>query len=93
MPWANQTSVCVCAERGLGPQQVIHESRLPIGDFGRVFPHDRKHQPNIVSQGLLHRESFIEGLSPQAFFIHAIAFGVSNPFGVEHRPPGSGMSG
>ena len=59
-----------------GDQQIIHDSRLPQTDFGRVFPHDRKEQPNIVSQGLLYRESFIEGLSPQAFFIHAIAFAV-----------------
>lgn len=53
-------------------QQIIHESRLPTSDFGRVFPHDRKNAACAISQGLLHRESFIEGLSPIAFFVHAI---------------------
>lgn len=52
-------------------QQIIHESHIPTADFGRVFPHDQKNQPTLESQGLLHSESFIEGLSPIAFFIHA----------------------
>lgn len=36
-----------------------------------VFPHDHPHQSNVVSQGLLHGESFMSGLSPLAFFVHA----------------------
>lgn len=37
----------------------------------RVFPHDVRAAPCNESQGLLWSESFIEGLSPQAFFLHA----------------------
>lgn len=57
-------------------QQIIQDNRLPLGDYGRVFPHDRKNDDSLQtweSQGLLWSESFIEGLSPIAFFIHAIA--------------------
>ena len=52
-------------------QQIINDGRVPVSDFGRVFPHDPRFQNNPVSQGLLWRESFIEGLSPLAFFVHA----------------------
>jgi DNA-directed RNA polymerase beta' subunit len=41
-----------------------------------VFPHDEKSDDEhacIESRGLLWNESFIEGLSPLAFFVHAIA--------------------
>ena len=62
-------------------QQTIHDSRLPVSDFARVFPHDRKGSRDIVSQGLLHRESFVEGLQPLAFFIHAIARAAPGPRG------------
>lgn len=55
-------------------------------DFGRVFPHDAKNTPNCIAQGLLYKESFIEGLSPQAFFIHAIA--VRSPSQVRAGPAG-----
>ena len=47
-----------------------------MADYDRVFPHDPKFPPkgcSAESRGLLWNESFIEGLSPTAFFIHAIA--------------------
>ena len=75
------------AEACLG-QQIIHDSRLPPSDFGRVFPHDPKYSANVVSQGLLFRESFIEGLSPKAFFIHAIAATPGASVGAAWRAPG-----
>jgi len=50
-------------------EQIIHDTRLPRSDFGRVFPHDAKFVDDPVARGLLHQESFIEGLKPQAFFI------------------------
>ena len=58
---------------GAGRRPTIHETRVPRGDFGRVFPHDPRDTDRPESRGLLHRESFIEGLTPQAFFIHAMA--------------------
>ena len=57
-------------------QQIVAESRLPLGDYDRVFPHDRKWDDRnhcIESRGLLWDECFIQGLSPLAFFVHAIA--------------------
>ena len=60
---------------GLG-QQIVSDSRLPVADFGRVFPHDPKDpEPAVAaeSQGLLWRDCFIQGLSPLSFFVHAIA--------------------
>ena len=59
----------------LGQQIVGGESRLPLTDHQRVFPHDPKRGQwhRAESQGLLWRESFIQGLSPLSFFIHAIA--------------------
>ena len=57
-------------------QQIIQSSRLPLGDYDRVFPHDPKHAPEsetLESRGLLWNESFVEGLSPLSFFVHAIA--------------------
>lgn len=53
-------------------QQVIQDSRVPPMDFGRVFPHNIRDKPSNEARGLLWNESFIEGLSPQAFFLHAI---------------------
>jgi hypothetical protein len=53
-------------------QQIIHDSRVPVMDFGRVFPHDHRFEDNAVSQGLLWKESFVAGLSPIAFFVHAV---------------------
>jgi hypothetical protein len=58
------------------PQQIIQDERLSVADYDRVFPHDPKFPPtgcSAESRGLLWNESFIEGLSPTAFFIHAIA--------------------
>jgi hypothetical protein len=55
---------------------MIHNTRLPLADYDRVFPYDPKDAPESVhleSRGLLWNESFSEGLSPIAFFIHAIA--------------------
>jgi DNA-directed RNA polymerase subunit A' len=55
---------------------MIHNTRLPLADYGRVFPYDPKDAPegdHLKSRGLLWNESFSEGLSPIAFFIHAIA--------------------
>ena len=53
-------------------QQIVGESRLPLGDYGRsgdnripivhrgrVFPHDVKHAPCRESRGLLWDESFV----------------------------------
>lgn len=57
-------------------QQIIQNNRFPLGDYGRVFPHDQKHAPDgdtLESRGLLWDESFVEGLSPLSFFVHAIA--------------------
>lgn len=55
-------------------QQIIQDSRLPLTDYDRVFPYDPRWQPEKCneSRGLLWSESFIEGLSPVAFFVHAI---------------------
>jgi hypothetical protein len=43
-------------------QQIVADSRLPLGDFNRVFPHDRKGDGNdscMESRGLLWDECFI----------------------------------
>ena len=49
------------------------DSRLALGDYDRVFPQDPKFTTCAESRGLLWNECFIEGLSPLAFFVHAIA--------------------
>ena len=49
------------------------DSRLALGDYDRVFPQDSKFTTCADSRGLLWDECFIEGLSPLAFFVHAIA--------------------
>lgn len=57
-------------------QQIIQNNRLPLGDYDRVFPHDPRNAPEsatLESRGLLWDESFVEGLSPLSFFVHAIA--------------------
>lgn len=56
-------------------QQVVGEGRLPLVDGERVFPHDPPGLPDrcLESQGLLWQENFIQGLSPLAFFVHAVA--------------------
>ena len=69
-------------------QQIVADSRLPLGDFDRVFPHNPRYDADgqrEESRGLLWAECFIalgtafplfptpEGLSPLAFFVHAIA--------------------
>lgn len=54
-------------------QQVIQDNRVPAMDFNRVFPHNTRDAVNDESRGLLWNESFVEGLSPQSFFLHAIA--------------------
>ena len=55
-------------------QQIIQNDRLPLTDYNRVFPHQDKNSEDVSeSRGLLWRDSFIEGLSPLSFFIHAIA--------------------
>lgn len=54
-------------------QQIVGDARVPLGDYGRVFPHDPKFMPCMESRGLLWKESFIHGLTPLAFFVHAIA--------------------
>jgi hypothetical protein len=54
-------------------QQIILDNRLPLADYDRVFPHDQKYQAGkcFETAGLLWMESFIEGLSPLSFFVHA----------------------
>lgn len=55
-------------------QQIIQDTRLPLMDYDRVFPHNEKESKvSAESRGLLWQQSFIEGLSPLAFFVHAIA--------------------
>jgi hypothetical protein len=59
-----------------GTQQIVADSRVQPTDFQRVFPHDDRftgERGPLESQGLLWQESFVAGLSPLAFFVHAIA--------------------
>lgn len=45
-------------------QQIIQDSRVPVGDFGRVFPHDRRDTNDAIAQGFLWKESFMPGPPP-----------------------------
>ena len=58
----------VCVNTDNRSQQIVADSRLPLGDFNRVFPHDPKSENDracLESRGLLWNECFI-ALGPSA---------------------------
>lgn len=60
----NQITRCV-------GQQNTDTGRIPHEFHGRTLPHFKKHESSIESRGFV-KESFIQGLDPKSFFLHAV---------------------
>ena len=64
----------ICSMSGLIGQQNMDNKRLPLGfsDKTRALPHYYKYDDGLVTKGFI-ANSFIDGLTPQEFFFHAMS--------------------
>ena len=65
--WLNIAQMIAC----LG-QQSIENKRVPYGFTDRTLPHYKKYDDGADARGFVD-SSFIQGLTPQQFFMHAIS--------------------
>lgn len=52
-------------------QQIVQGKRVPIGYTDRTLPHYYRYDSDVISRGFV-QNSFIDGLTPQESFFHAM---------------------